>query len=111
METGNLEGEREGGRGGRDRDQSHSPHKIQSHTLLERPPLQDVCWYDVCGIGVTVLAEILAHVVAEPEKLRVGGVDLHATPSAPVTLSSQLRLHVPGGRGMGKGGGGAKSES
>lgn len=47
------------------------------------------------GIGVAVLTEILAHIITESEMFGVGGVNLHATPSAPVTLSSQLCLNTP----------------
>ncbi len=50
------------------------------------------------GIGVAVLTEVLANIVAKPEILCVGGVDLHPTPRAPVTLSRQLNLKIPANR-------------
>ena len=54
----------------------------------------------MCSIGVTVLTEIFAHVITEPEVSGVGGVHLHATPSAPVTLCSQRSLDSPEHRGV-----------
>ena len=54
----------------------------------------------MCGVGVAVLAEIFAHIMAEPEVLCMGRVHLHATPCAPVTLSCQLSIYIPvAGRG------------
>lgn len=53
----------------------------------------------MCCIRVTILTEILAYVVTEPEMSGVGGVHLHATPSAPVTLLRELCVDISVGKG------------
>ena len=49
---------------------------------------------DSSSIRVAVLTEVLARVVTEAEVTKVGVVNLHATPRAPVPLANQILLNT-----------------
>ena len=49
------------------------------------------------SIGVTVLTEILANIVAEPEMFGMDGVHFHPTSRTPVALQSKFSLQIPEG--------------
>ena len=64
--------------------------------LLKGPAMQDVGRYDGRSVAMTLLAEVLAGVVTEPEMTCLGRFLPHATPRAPVPLSRQVLHHIPG---------------